>query len=65
MRKTFELVATKGPAQDDFDRLFAALEPDPEGALDGVRDMANMPLEDEPGSVRDELEAVQARRSVG
>jgi uncharacterized protein YbjT (DUF2867 family) len=31
--KTFELVATQGPAQDDIDALFAALEADPPGAL--------------------------------
>ena len=52
MCKTFELVATKGPAPDDFERLFAALEADPMGSLDGVRDMANMPLGDEPQPVR-------------
>jgi uncharacterized protein YbjT (DUF2867 family) len=63
LRKTFELVATKGPAPEDFDRLFAALDADPEGALDGVRDMANMPLGDEPRRVRDDLNAVLARRS--
>jgi len=41
-RKTFELVAAAGPAPDDFDALFAPLHADPQGALDGVRDMANM-----------------------
>lgn len=62
-RKTFELVAAKGPAQTDLDALFAPLEADPRGALDGVRDTANMPLEDEPQRVRDDLEAVAAHRS--
>lgn len=62
LRKTFELVATAGPAPHDFDALFAALDADPEGALDGVRDMANQPLEDEPKRVRDDLDAVLARR---
>jgi uncharacterized protein YbjT (DUF2867 family) len=62
LRKTFELVATTGPAPHDFDALFAALDADPEGALDGVRDMANQPLEDEPKRVRDDLDAVLARR---
>jgi hypothetical protein len=57
LRKTFELVATKGPAPEDFDALFAHLDPDPQGALDGVRDMANMPVEDEPQRVRDDLDA--------
>ncbi len=62
MRKTFELVATKGPEPEDFDALFAPLDADPQGALDAVRDMANMPLEDEPRRVRDDLNAVLARR---
>ena len=29
LRKTFELIATTGPAQDDFDALFAPLDADP------------------------------------
>jgi uncharacterized protein YbjT (DUF2867 family) len=37
-RKTFELVAEHGPAPEDFDSLFAALEADAPGALDAVRD---------------------------
>jgi len=45
-RRYIALVATKGPAPDDFDALFAPLDADPERALDGIRDMANMPLED-------------------
>jgi hypothetical protein len=62
-RKTLELVATTGPAQDDFDALFAPLEPDPLGALDGVHDMPNMPLNDEPQRVRDDLNAALAHKS--
>lgn len=61
LRKTFELVAATGPAPDDaddFDALFAPLEADPPGALGGVRDAANMPLEDEPQRVRDDLNAL-------
>ncbi|HYL13979.1 MAG TPA: SDR family oxidoreductase [Terriglobales bacterium] len=61
--KTFELVSAKGPAQDDFDTLFRNLEPDQPGALDGVQDMDNMPLEDEPQQVREDLDAVIASRS--
>ena len=57
VRKTFELVATAGPASHDFDSLFAELDPDPPGALDGVRDMDNMPLDGEPQRVRDDLNA--------
>ena len=62
-RKTFELVAIKGPAPEDFDALFAGLDADPQGALDGVRDMANMPVQDEPPRVRDDLNVCLARGS--
>ena len=62
LRKTFELVATTGPAPDDFDALFAALEADPPGALDGVHDTANMPPEEEPQRVREDLEALIAQQ---
>jgi len=63
LRKTFEMVATTGPAPEDFDALFAPLDADPQGALDGVRDMANQPLTDEPKRVRDDLDAVLAHRA--
>ena len=59
LRKTFELIATTDPAPEDFDGLFAPLDGDPQGALDGVQDMANMPLEDEPQRVRDDLDVVR------
>ncbi|MCQ4162792.1 SDR family oxidoreductase [Roseomonas sp. GC11] len=59
LRKTFELVATKGPAQDDVDALFAAVDADVAGSLDGVRDMPNQPLEQEPQHVRADLDAVR------
>ena len=52
-RKTFELVAERGPAPDDFEALFAPLEADPPGALDAVRDTDNMPLHQEPERVRE------------
>jgi uncharacterized protein YbjT (DUF2867 family) len=58
-RKTFELVAETGSAQDDFDRLFAPLQSDPAGALDGVRDVSNMPLNEEPQRVCADLENTQ------
>ena len=60
LRRTFELIATAGPAPEDFDGLFAPLDGDPQGALDGVHDMANMPLEDEPQRVRDDLDVARA-----
>ena len=62
LRKTFELIATTGPAPDDFDALFAPLDADSQGALDGVRDMANQPLEDEPDRVRHDLDALLGNR---
>lgn len=60
--KTLELVAIAGPAQEDLDPLFRALESDSPGSLDGVKDTANMPLESEPERVRSDLEAVRSHR---
>jgi uncharacterized protein YbjT (DUF2867 family) len=62
-RRTFELVAAAGPAQDDFDALFAPLDVDPLGTLNGVHDMANMALADEPQRVRDDLRAAHAQHA--
>ncbi len=62
--KTFELVAERGPSPDDLEPLFAALEADPQGALDGVHDTGNMPLEDEPHRVRADLETLAALSGV-
>jgi uncharacterized protein YbjT (DUF2867 family) len=62
LRKTFELVAERGPAPEDFDALFAPLEADPLGSLDGAQDVENMPLTNEPPQVRDHLRELQ--RSV-
>jgi hypothetical protein len=64
LRKTFELVADTGAATLDFDALFARLDADPEGALDGVRDLPNMPLAEEPQRVRDDLAKVAAHRAA-
>jgi uncharacterized protein YbjT (DUF2867 family) len=61
LRKTFELVATTGPAPKDLDRLLQGLAADPQGALDGIHDVANMALEDELRRVRDDLNAVLGR----
>jgi uncharacterized protein YbjT (DUF2867 family) len=60
-RKTLELVAERGAAQQDLDPLFAALQADQSGAFDGVDDVGNMPLADEPKDVRDELDRVASR----
>jgi uncharacterized protein YbjT (DUF2867 family) len=62
-RKTFELVAEHGPAPTDLDPLFAALEPDAHGVLDGVHDMANMALSEEPARVQDDLKALGTWRN--
>jgi uncharacterized protein YbjT (DUF2867 family) len=61
LRKTFELVAERGAAQDDLDLLFAPLDADPRDALDAVHDQANMPLDDEPSRVLADLEALRGR----
>ena len=63
LRKTFELVATKGPAQDDLGTLFVPLHADEPGAVDAARDLDNMPLSSEPQRVRDDLERVRSRQS--
>lgn len=62
LRKTFELVAERGPEQEDFDPLFAALDADAIGALDAVHDAANMPLDQEPRRVQSDLAAMLDRR---
>src|SRR5271169_3978400 len=64
LHKTFELIASKGPAQDDFDALFKSLDLDHQGTLDGVHDIANMLMENEPQRVRDDLDAVLTHRSA-
>lgn len=60
-RKTFELVAERGATQLDLDPLFASLEADPSGALDAVRDPDNMPLVEEPATVREDLARFASR----
>jgi uncharacterized protein YbjT (DUF2867 family) len=63
--KTFELVAEAGPAPDDFDALFASLDADTQGALDGVQDLPNMPPEDEPQRLCDDFAKVAAHTVAG
>jgi uncharacterized protein YbjT (DUF2867 family) len=60
-RKTFELVAEHGSAQKNLEPLFAALAPDPAGGLDGVEDMPNQPLDNEPDRVKADLQKIQTR----
>ena len=57
---TVELVAERGPAPDDLEPIFATLDKDPAGSLDGVRDQTNMPAQAEPERVRRDLIAVAA-----
>jgi uncharacterized protein YbjT (DUF2867 family) len=62
VRKTFQLVAERGPAPEDFDRLFTPLQADPPGSVDGAHDVKNMPLTDEPQQVRDDLRELHDRQ---
>lgn len=63
--RTFELVAEQGPAPGDMGPLFAALDQDAPGALDAVRDQANMPPAQEPQRVRADLDAVRTPATSG
>jgi uncharacterized protein YbjT (DUF2867 family) len=60
-RRTLELVAESGPEQDDLGPLFAALEQDRPGSVEGVHDPSNLPLEQEPPAVIADLERVRSR----
>ncbi|WP_454622073.1 SDR family oxidoreductase [Bradyrhizobium cenepequi] len=60
LRKTFELHSERGAEQKDFDPIFASLQADAAGALDGARDKPNMPLDDEPAYVVADLDQVMA-----
>jgi uncharacterized protein YbjT (DUF2867 family) len=61
LRKTFELHAVRGPEQPDYDTVFGPLDADRPGDLDGAHDKGNMPFEDEPPQIRNELEAVRSK----
>jgi uncharacterized protein YbjT (DUF2867 family) len=53
--KTFELYATSGQETTDWNGLFGTAVPDAVGALDGVQDTNNLPLDEEPALVREDL----------
>jgi len=53
--KTFELVAEQGEAQQDLTSLFADLQTDNPEKNDGVLDIDNMPLREEPECIINEL----------
>jgi uncharacterized protein YbjT (DUF2867 family) len=50
-----------GRTTTDLEPLFTALLPDVAGTLDGVADVDNMPVDDEPASVQAEISAALAR----
>jgi uncharacterized protein YbjT (DUF2867 family) len=64
-RKTFELVAERGPAPADLEPLFGALQPDRQEELDAAKDPDTMPLRDEPTAVREVLASLAAHRPGG
>jgi len=64
-RKTLELAAEAGPDQDDLTSTFAALRPDPTGALDGVEDTNTVPVDQEPARSLDDLSQIRQERSEG
>lgn len=55
INKTFELVAEQGEEQRDLAPLFASLQRDAPDKNDGVLDLDNMPLHDEPVCIINEL----------
>lgn len=55
INKTFELVAELGEVQPDFTPLFADLQADSPQKNDGVLDLNNMPLSEEPECIINEL----------
>lgn len=60
-RKTFELVADRGDAQEDITPLFSDLPADPSRSLDAILDRENLPLDQEPNNVIQDLDAIRAR----
>jgi uncharacterized protein YbjT (DUF2867 family) len=59
-RKTFELIAERGPEPPDLDALLAAIDADAPRALDAAHDNANMPIGEEPTAVRRDLDDIRA-----
>ncbi|MFT4274287.1 MAG: SDR family oxidoreductase [Pantoea sp.] len=55
INKTFELVAEHGEEQNNLTPLFATLLADDPRKNEGILDLHNMPLEEEPGYIIDEL----------
>ncbi|MFP3848037.1 SDR family oxidoreductase [Pseudomonas sp. W5-01] len=61
--KTFELVANHGLAQTDLAPLFSALPADPAASTDAIGDRDNLVPEQEPDSVKRDLEALKSKFS--
>jgi uncharacterized protein YbjT (DUF2867 family) len=61
--RTFELFATTGNPPTDWAALFASTRADEAGDSNGIHDLPTLPLEDEPLSVRRDLDAVAAGRA--
>ncbi len=53
--RTLELFSGPGEPVDDWPEAFATLEADTSDRLDGVHDLAGLPLAEEPASVREDL----------
>jgi hypothetical protein len=62
LRRTFELIATTRGGPGGLRRAVRASR-EGRGAVDGVHDVANMPLDEEPQQIRDDLDALVARRA--
>lgn len=60
LRKTLELHASKGPAQENFEPLFASLTADRQGSIHGINDIDNMPLEDQAPHIQSDVKKIQA-----
>lgn len=59
--KTFELVAERGEAQQDLPPLFTDLRTDHRQKNDGILDMDNIPLSEEPECIIHELNCIPAK----
>jgi len=57
----FDTAEVYGPYGNE-DVVGEALEADPAGGLDAVRDLANMPLPEEPKRVRDDFQAMKTTK---
>ncbi|MBJ7906903.1 hypothetical protein IF655_26815 [Streptomyces sp. DSM 110735] len=56
---TFEVFSGPGPATEDFTALFQGARTDALASADAVRDTANLPPDEEPARVRDDLAHVR------